>query len=253
MGYFHDGHRSLMRRARQRCDNVVVSLFVNPTQFGDQSDLSAYPRDESRDTELASAEGVDIMFAPSVAEMYPDGFSTSVAVDRLSVPLEGLSRGHEHFRGVATVVAKLFNIVQPDVAFFGQKDAQQTLVIKRMVRDLDFRVQIEVCPTVREADGLAMSSRNVRLGPDAHQQALALNVALVAAETAVRDGEHAAAVVIDKARTVMARSGIEPEYLEIVSTETLDPIERIEGEALIAVAARVGDVRLIDNVVVRSR
>src|SRR5215510_1702941 len=185
MGYFHDGHRSLMRRARDATDVVVVSLFVNPAQFNDPKDLAAYPRDEARDFGIASEEDVDVMFAPSPGEIYPPKFATSVSVGGVTETLEGASRGAAHFAAVATVVAKLFNIVEPTTAFFGQKDAQQALVIRRMVRDLDFRVRIEVCPTVREEDGLALSSRNVLLDSKAREQARALSAALFAAEKSV--------------------------------------------------------------------
>jgi len=251
MGYFHEGHASLMRRARERCDVVVVSLFVNPTQFNEPSDLTAYPRDEKRDVALASANGVDILFAPPAGEMYPAGFATSVHVTRVTEQLEGVARGVAHFTGVATVVAKLFNIVQPTVAFFGQKDAQQALVVRRMTRDLDMPVSIEVCPIVREPDGLAMSSRNVRLDSAARQQALALSAGLLHAERAVASGERDAETLLDLARDQMTMRGVHPEYLEIVSVDTLSAVDQLQGEALMAVAAFVGGVRLIDNIVLR--
>jgi pantoate--beta-alanine ligase len=252
MGAFHAGHLSLMRRARELSDVTVVSLFVNPTQFNDPRDLERYPRDERRDVAMSSNEGMDWMFAPSADEMYGGGASTIVEVRGVSEPLEGASRGPAHFRGVATVVSKLFNIVQPDIAFFGQKDAQQVLVIKRMVRDLDIPVRIEVCPTVRESDGLALSSRNALLSSSARQHALALHRALSAAEQAVARGERDTAKVLGMARAAMSTFEVEPEYLEAVSTDTLRPVSRIDGETLLAVAARVGGVRLIDNVVLRS-
>ncbi|HEY4217153.1 MAG TPA: pantoate--beta-alanine ligase [Gemmatimonadaceae bacterium] len=251
MGYFHEGHASLMRRAREACDVVVVSLFVNPTQFNDPADLTAYPRDEKRDAEIASSAGADFLFAPSGAEMYPPNFATSVHVTRVTEQLEGVSRGVAHFAGVATVVAKLFNIVQPTIAFFGQKDAQQALVIRRMTRDLDLPVSIAVCPTVREPDGLAMSSRNVRLDSAARQQALALSAALLHAERAVASGERDAETLLDLARDEMVTRGVQPEYLEIVSADTLSAVDQLRGEALMAVAAYVGGVRLIDNIVLR--
>ena len=184
MGYFHEGHLSLMRRARKDCDVVVVSLFVNPTQFGPNEDLGAYPRDEERDAQLAAAEGVDLLWTPDVAEMYPEGFDTAVEVgDSLAGVLEGdpKHRGRSHFRGVTTVVAKLFNSVQPDVAYFGRKDAQQAIVIERMTRDLDFPIDIEVLPTIREEDGLALSSRNAYLSEEERERAAALSRALRAA------------------------------------------------------------------------
>lgn len=250
MGAFHEGHLSLMRRARIDCDVVVVSLFVNPTQFNDAADLDAYPRDEARDAAIAQSGGVDYLFAPNASEMYAHGASTSVTVGGISEPLEGQSRGPGHFRGVATVVAKLFNIVQPTVAYFGQKDAQQALVIRRMVRDLDFPIRIEVCQTIRERDGLAMSSRNVRLSPQARTQALALRRGLDAAVSVIAGGERDAARVETRARAAMEALGVEPEYFAVVSAETLGPMRTLSGEILIAVAASVGGVRLIDNEIV---
>ena len=251
MGYFHEGHLSLMRRARIECEVVVVSLFVNPTQFNDRADLEAYPRDEERDAAMAASVGVDYVFAPPVEEMYPEPGATTVVIGGVTEPLEGAARGPGHFRGVATVVAKLFNIVQPQVAYFGQKDAQQALVIRRMTRDLDFPIRIEVCPTVREPDGLAMSSRNVRLSPDTRAQALALRRGLDAAVAAIRGGERDAARVERLGREAMASLGVEPEYFALVSADTLAPEYRLAGETLIAIAAKVGGVRLIDNEIVR--
>ena len=251
MGYFHEGHLSLMRRARAECDVVVVSLFVNPTQFNDAADLAAYPRDETRDAAMAQSAGVDWVFTPSAAEMYPPGTSTSVFVSGVTEPLEGVARGPGHFRGVATVVAKLFNIVQPSVAYFGQKDAQQALVIRRMTRDLDFPIRIAVCPTVREPDRLAMSSRNVRLTDASRPQALALRRGLEAALATIGAGERDAARVEQRGREAMQALGVVPEYFAVVSADTLAPARRITGETLIAVAARVGGVRLIDNEIVQ--
>jgi len=250
MGFFHEGHLSLMRRARGDCDVVVVSLFVNPTQFNDPADLDAYPRDEARDAAIAQSGGVDFLFAPNADEMYEHDASTSVVVGGISEPLEGEARGPGHFRGVATVVAKLFNIVQPAAAYFGQKDAQQALVVRRMVRDLDFPIRIEVCPTVREPDGLAMSSRNVRLASSERAQALALRRGLDAAVAAITGGERNAARIEGRARQAMEALGVEPEYFALVSAETLAPLRTLSGEILIAVAARVGGVRLIDNEIV---
>jgi pantoate--beta-alanine ligase len=250
MGFFHEGHLSLMRRARVDCDVVVVSLFVNPTQFNDAADLDAYPRDEARDAAIAQSGGVDYLFAPAATEMYAHDASTTVVVGGISEPLEGESRGPGHFRGVATVVAKLFNIVQPMVAYFGQKDAQQALVIRRMVRDLDFPVRIEVCPTIREPDGLAMSSRNVRLSPQARTQALALRRGLDAAVSVIAGGERNAARVETRARAAMEELGVEPEYFAVVSADTLGPMRTLTGDILLAVAANVGGVRLIDNEIV---
>ena len=247
MGYFHEGHLSLMRRAREGNDVVVVSLFVNPTQFNDPADLEAYPRDETRDAAMAQSAGVDLLFAPDAREMYRHSATTTVVVGGVSEPLEGESRGPEHFRGVATVVAKLLNIVQPGVAYFGQKDAQQALVIRRMVRDLDFPARIEVCPTVREPDGLAMSSRNVRLSATARAQALALKHGLDTAAEAITRGERDASKVEQRARDEMKMFRVEPEYFALVSAETLAPLRKLSGEVLLAVAAKVGGVRLIDN------
>ena len=250
MGALHDGHLSLLRSARQDCDTVVMSLFVNPAQFAAGEDLESYPRDEERDARLAEEAGVDILFAPPLEEVYPRGFSTRVQVGGVS---EGLCGDHRpgHFDGVATVVTKLFNMVRPDVAYFGQKDAQQAVVVRRLVRDLDMPVQIEVRPTVREPDGLAMSSRNAYLSPEDRQRALGLSRALRAAEEAVAAGERDAAAVLAAAR--LALDGLEPEYLELRSAEDLSPVERVNGSTLLAVAAKVGRARLIDNVVLEAR
>src|SRR5690606_29733569 len=221
MGAFHEGHLSLMRRARAASDLVVISLFVNPTQFGQNEDLGAYPRDEARDAALAESEGVDVLFAPEASEIYPDGFATSIHVSGITDVLCGATRGPHHFDGVATVVTKLFGIVAPDAAYFGQKDAQQLLVVRRVVRDLDLEVRIEACPIVREADGLAMSSRNLYLDAAARQQATALNRALDAA-SALRDaGERDGERMLRAARTVLAEAGITPEYLELRDAEDL--------------------------------
>ena len=248
MGALHDGHLSLVAKARATTDLVVVSLFVNPTQFDDPADLSAYPRDETSDARLAADNGADVLFAPPTTEVYPQGFATSVRVAGITAPLEGESRGEEHFAGVATVVAKLFNMVQPDIAFFGQKDAQQVAVIRRLVRDLDIPVRIEVGETVREPDGLALSSRNVRLANGERERAAALPRALAAARSAVADGERDPASVTAAARAAMRELGVEPEYVELVAPDTFVPVRHIDGEhVLLAVAARLGDVRLIDN------
>jgi pantoate--beta-alanine ligase len=247
MGAFHDGHLSLMRRARHDCDLVVVSLFVNPAQFNEGSDLAAYPRDEARDALLASDAGADFLFAPSVDEVYPNGFATTVSVGGLTSVLEGAQRGAGHFDGVATVVTKLFNMVSPDVAYFGQKDAQQVLVIQRLVRDLDLQVQIEACPTVREADGLAMSSRNARLNLDERERATALSRALQVAAEQVSGGETDVDTVTAAAIAVLDSADLSTEYFQIVNGDTFEPIVTIEGPALAIVAARVGSTRLIDN------
>jgi pantoate--beta-alanine ligase len=247
MGAFHGGHLQLIAKAREECDVVVVSLFVNPAQFDDSGDLKAYPRDEQRDATLAAELGVDVLFAPSVQEVYPDGFSTTVTVSGLTERLEGEHRGRAHFDGVATVVTKLLNMVGPDVAYFGQKDAQQALVIKRLVRDLDLPVQVAVCPTVRDPDGLAMSSRNFQLRPAERRQAGALSRSLRAAAEAVAAGERDPREVTGRALQALAAAAIEPEYLELVSPDTLQPVKRIDGSVLAVLAARVGATRLIDN------
>jgi pantoate--beta-alanine ligase len=254
MGYFHEGHVSLMREARRECDLVVVSLFVNPTQFGPGEDLDAYPRDEQHDAELAEREGVDLLWIPRADQMYPEGFATTVEVaNDLTAVLEGdpAHRGPGHFRGVTTIVAKLFNAVQPDAAYFGRKDAQQALVIERMVEDLDFSVEIRVLPTVREDDGLALSSRNAYLSPDERKRALAISRGLRAAERAAADGETSTEALVEAALTELRKAGVEPEYLEARSAEDLSPIAELNGRpVLVAVAARVGEARLIDNVVI---
>jgi pantoate--beta-alanine ligase len=248
MGAFHDGHLKLMRRARAENDVVVVSLFVNPTQFNEQSDLDGYPRDERRDAALAAEIGVDYLFAPGVDEVYPDGLGTTVSVDSaLTTVLEGVQRGKTHFDAVTTVVSKLFNMVGPDAAYFGQKDAQQALVIKRMVRDLNLPVRIAVCPTVRERDGLAMSSRNGRLSPAERQQATALHRALTTARHAITGGERDPEPIKARAYAELIEAGVEPEYFELVDPDTLVPVEQMDGEVLAVVAARVGATRLIDN------
>jgi pantoate--beta-alanine ligase len=257
MGYFHDGHLSLMRAARRGCDVVVVSLFVNPTQFGPGEDLEAYPRDEDRDAELAALQGVDLLWMPDTEQMYPEGFATAVEVgNSLTGVLEGdpAHRGPSHFRGVTTVVAKLFNAVQPDVAYFGHKDAQQAVVIQRMTEDLDFPVEIEVLPTVRDEDGLALSSRNAYLTVEQRDKAAAISRALRAAEQAAAAGETSTEALVARARSELRDSGVEPEYVEARAAEDLSPIAELNGRpVLVAVAARVGRARLIDNVVITPR
>jgi pantoate--beta-alanine ligase len=252
MGALHEGHLALIRRARAEVDVVVVSVFVNPIQFNDQRDLAAYPRDLDRDAAAIHSEHADILFAPTVEEMYPAGFQTGVRVRDVSQPLEGVSRGAAHFDGVATVVSKLFNIVQPTLAYFGQKDAQQVVVIQRMVSDMAFPIEIVVCPTVREADGLAMSSRNVRLDPDSRGRAPVIKQALDVAEAMIASGERDASVIEAAARVRLAEAGIEAEYCDVVSPIDLAPVRTIDGTVLIAIAARVGGVRLIDNALVVS-
>ena len=248
MGAFHEGHLSLMRRAREACDVVVVSLFVNPAQFNDAVDLEVYPRDEAQDAALAAAVGVDHLFAPDVSEVYPDGFATAVAVHGLTEGLEGAHRGHGHFDGVTTVVSKLLNMVGPDVAYFGQKDAQQAAVVRRLVRDLNFPVRIEVCPTVRAEDGVALSSRNVLLSPAQRVQAAALHRALRAVQAAVAAGERDPEAATGSGLAELGAARVEPEYLAIVAADTMEPVAPVNGDVLVAVAARVGSVRLIDNV-----
>jgi pantoate--beta-alanine ligase len=250
MGAFHGGHHSLMRTARERCDEVIVSLFVNPAQFNEAADLDAYPRSEERDAAEAADLGVDVLWAPPVEEMYPPGFATSVRVAGLSDVLEGAERGPGHFAGVCTVVTKLLNVVAPDVAFFGQKDAQQVAVLRRMVRDLDLPVALEVLPIVREPDGLAMSSRNRRLSDDERGRALGLSRALRAAEEAVAAGERDAGRVRDAARAAL--DGVAPEYLALVDPDSFEPVQTVDGRVLVAVAARVGATRLIDNIIVET-
>lgn len=251
MGSLHDGHLALLRRAREQCDVVVMSLFVNPTQFGPSEDLDAYPRDERRDAELAKTEGVDVLFAPSAEEVYPPGFDTRVIVGGLTDVLDGApeQRGSDHFAGVTTVVTKLLNMAGPDVAYFGQKDAQQALVIRKLARDLDLPVRIEVCPTVRDADGLALSSRNAYLSPAERHRALGLSRALRAAEAEVSAGRLDAAAVLSAARAELDAHGIDPDYLELRSAADLSPAERVNGSTILAVAARVGRARLIDNTI----
>jgi pantoate--beta-alanine ligase len=255
MGAFHPGHMALIERARAGCDVVVVSLFVNPTQFGPAEDLGAYPRDEAADAAAAEAAGVDLLFAPPVEEVYPEGFATSVTVAGLTEVLDGhpARRGPAHFTGVATVVAKLLNMAGPDVAYFGQKDAQQALVIARLARDLDFPVRIEVCPTVRDSEGLAHSSRNAYLSAEERGRALGLSRALRAAEQQVAAGSTDAGAVLAAARAELEAVGIEPEYLELRSTRDLSEVARVNGSTLLAVAARVGRARLIDNAILGER
>jgi pantoate--beta-alanine ligase len=248
MGYLHEGHLSLIRKARQDSDCVVVSIFVNPTQFGEGEDYNTYPRDLERDMESCKESGVDIVFAPETDEMYSKGSTTFVDMDRLTDRLCGASRPG-HFRGVMTVVSKLFNLVQPDRAYFGQKDAQQVLVIKTMVRDLDFDIQIVELPIVREADGLALSSRNTYLNPEEREAALVLSRSLFEAKKRIEDGERNAVVVRSG---IVDRISSQPlarlDYAEVVDAETLEPLREIKGGVLIALAVRIGRTRLIDNI-----
>ena len=247
MGALHEGHLSLVRAAKAQCDVVAASIFVNPTQFGPQEDFSRYPRTFDHDRELLEREGVNALFAPAVEEMYPAGAVTYVTVEGLSDKLCGSSRPG-HFRGVTTVVSKLFNIVEPDVAFFGQKDAAQVAIIRRMVRDLDIPVEIAVCPIVREADGLALSSRNAYLGPQERKDALVLSRSLLEVQHAVESGETNRDKLIAIGRKAFSLvPSVRLDYFEVVDPDNLESVETIEGRALIAVAAFVGTTRLIDN------
>jgi pantoate--beta-alanine ligase len=248
MGAFHEGHLSLMRHAVAACDDVVVSLFVNPTQFNEASDLDAYPRDPQADACQADALGVDWLFAPPVSEIYPDGFATTVSVSGVSEPLEGAHRGPGHFQGVATVVCKLLNIVGPDVAYFGAKDAQQLAVIRRMVADLGIPVVIEALPTVRAADGLALSSRNGRLTAADRERAPAVHRALAAVAAAVAAGERDPAAAVAAGTAQLLDAGAELEYLQLVDPATMLELPELDRDALAVIAVRFGAVRLIDNV-----
>jgi len=250
MGAFHGGHEALMRAARERCDEVIVSLFVNPTQFDAAADLAGYPRSEEADAAIAARLGVDVLFAPPVEEIYPAGFATTIRVVGLADVLEGATRGARHFDAVCTVVCKLFGIVAPDVAFFGQKDAQQVVVVRRMVRDLAIPVALEVVPTVRAPDGLALSSRNARLDGAERARATALARGLEAVGAAVADGERDAAAAVAAGRAAMAAAGVQPEYLAVVDPDTLDEVRELDGRVLVVVAAHVGPARLIDNVLI---
>ena len=250
MGAFHTGHASLMRAARQGSDLVVVSLFVNPAQFGPSEDLETYPCDLEADLKVAAAERVDAVFAPAAAEMYPPGYCTSVDIGELGELLCGRTRPG-HFRGVATVVAKLFNIVQPDAAWFGQKDAQQVAVIRKLVRDLNFPVEIDVVPIVRESDGLAMSSRNRYLTDEERPQAAILYRTMQAAAGKAAAGEQNAAKLRRLMRkTIGANYLVELEYARIVDPETMETVQQVDGRALAVVAATIGQARLIDNMMI---
>lgn len=252
MGFLHDGHLSLVREARKRAEVVVVSIFVNPAQFGPREDFSRYPRDLDRDRALLEAEGVDVLFHPAAAEMYPPGYRTYVEVQGLQDALCGRSRPG-HFRGVATVVLKLFNIVRPDAAFFGAKDAQQVTILRKMAADLDLDVEVVTCPIVREPDGLAMSSRNAYLKPDERRAALVLSRGLAEAERAIRAGERDAAKVLAAVRAVIdAEPLARIDYVEAVDPLGFGPVEEIRGDVLLALAVFVGSTRLIDNLLVSS-
>lgn len=252
MGYFHEGHLSLMRRARQECDVVVISIYVNPLQFGPREDFDRYPRDLQRDLKMAEEVGVDIVFAPSDEDMYPEGYQTFVEVTELTRSLEGFYRPG-HFRGVTTVVAKLFNIVLPHKAYFGEKDFQQLRVVQRMVRDLNFPIEIVPCPTVRETDGLAMSSRNTYLNPEERKAATVLHQALKAADELFKSGERNVANLKAKVWEVLAMEPLaRPQYVEIVDTQTLEPVFVVDRPAVILLAVFIGQARLIDEWVLQS-
>ncbi len=253
MGALHEGHLSLVRAARAQADVVVVSIFVNPTQFGPNEDFAKYPRSFEQDKAMLERERTDCIFSPGVEEMYPPGATTWVSVDGISDKLDGRSRPG-HFRGVTTVVSKLFNIVQPDLAFFGQKDAAQVAIICKMVGDLSFDVNMVVCPIVRESDGLAMSSRNAYLDPQQRKQATVLNRSLQRVQSMIHDGEAGSEKLIRAGKQVMAEeNAVRVDYFEIVDRETLDPVANVSRGALVAVAAYVGNTRLIDNIVVSER
>ncbi len=249
MGYLHVGHLSLVREARERSASVVASIFVNPSQFAPTEDLAAYPRDLDRDLALLEAEGADLVFVPEAEEMYPDGYDTWIAVEELTTRLEGASRP-THFRGVATVVGKLFVIVEPQIAVFGQKDAQQALVIDRLIRDLGFAIELVVAPTIRESDGLAMSSRNTYLEPDERVGATVLRQSLLLAERLYADGERSAKMIRSRMQELIASEPlVEPVYVSLADVTTLEELETIDRKALVSLAAKVGVTRLIDNIV----
>lgn len=249
MGFLHEGHLSLIKRARKDTDCVIVSIFVNPIQFGPKEDFKRYPRDFNRDLKLCESSGADIVFLPVPKAMYPDGFSTYVNVGNITDSLCGSSRPG-HFKGVATVVAKLFNIVKPDIAYFGQKDAQQAIVIERMVEDLNMRIKVKVMPIVREKDGLAMSSRNIYLGASERKEALSLYKSLRLAKTLYGKGERDAAEIIRKMRSVILKDKrAKIDYVSIVDLKRLKAMDRISQKALVAIAVKIGRTRLIDNVI----
>jgi pantoate--beta-alanine ligase len=252
MGYLHEGHLSLVQQARKECASVVVSIFVNPTQFGPQEDLASYPRDLERDLSLLAGEGTNLVWMPSNEEMYPDGFQTWISVNEAASPLEGRMRPG-HFRGVATVVAKLFNSVQPDSAYFGQKDAQQAAVLRQMVRDLNFPVEIVVCPIIREADGLALSSRNVYLNSEERKAAVVLSKALFAARDAFTSGERYGNKLREIMSGILAEEPLaRPQYVSCAHPDTLEELDFISGDALLSMAVFIGKTRLIDNVLLRA-
>lgn len=249
MGFLHEGHLSLVKEARRNNDNVIVSIFVNPTQFGPSEDFSTYPRDTERDLTMLKKENTDIVFIPSPEDMYPQGCNTWVNVEDITVPLEGSHRPG-HFKGVTTIVSKLFNIVEPSRAYFGQKDAQQALVIKKMVKDLDFNLEIVVLPTTRESDGLAMSSRNIYLNDDERMAATVLSRALASAQQRFRNGERNAEYLRQMIKAEIEKEPLANiDYVSIADQNTLQELSTIEGPALASLAVRIGKTRLIDNIV----
>jgi pantoate--beta-alanine ligase len=253
MGFFHEGHLALMREARKLSDVVVVSIFVNPIQFGPNEDYRAYPRDLKRDSQLAEKIGVDYLFTPSVAEMYPEGFATKVSVQKITEGLCGRGRPG-HFDGVATVVTKLFNIVQPDMAFFGEKDYQQLVMVKKLVKELNFNIEIKAIPIVREADGLALSSRNTYLNSEERRAALVLYQSLKLAERMLTDGEKNLTKMKEKIKNLIAeKSLVKLEYIEFCDPETLVPLSEVKDKVLVAIAAKVGQARLIDNLIFKKK
>ncbi|MEA2004762.1 MAG: pantoate--beta-alanine ligase [Acidobacteriota bacterium] len=253
MGYLHEGHLSLVRESLRKTDYTVVSIFVNPTQFGPEEDFNRYPRDLSRDAQVLKKEGVDILFIPETQEMYPEGYKTFVEVKDLQNLLCGKSRPG-HFRGVCTVVLKLFNIIQPNMCFFGQKDAQQAVIIKKMVHDLNLDISVEVLPIIREHDGIAMSSRNSYLNPEQRKAALVLYKSLKEAEKMIAEGERSAGNIIERmCKIINSEPKARIDYVEIVDLEYLNPVIEIENEVLIALAVFIGSVRLIDNIIVNIK
>jgi pantoate--beta-alanine ligase len=253
MGYLHEGHMSLVRKARAENKSVVVSIYVNPTQFGPKEDLSKYPRDLDRDLAMLDKEGVNVIFFPADKEMYPTGYDTWVTVDNLTKPLEGDSRP-THFRGVTTIVTKLFNIVRPTNAYFGQKDAQQSLVIKKMTADLNMNLEVVVCPTIREPDGLAMSSRNVYLNPEQRKAAPVLYQSLLLAKDMFAIGERNAAVILEQMTVLIQKEPLAKiDYISLSDTETLAELKTINKSALVSMAVRFGNTRLIDNIILGEK
>ena len=253
MGYLHEGHLSLVRESRKKADSTIVSIFVNPLQFGPKEDFKQYPRDIESDEALLDKEGVDYLFYPEVKEMYPEGYKTYVEVNGLQDKLCGQSRPR-HFRGVCTVVLKLFHIVEPDLSFFGQKDIQQAVILQRMVRDLNLDVKIEVLPTIREKDGLALSSRNKYLNPEERKAALVLFKSLKEAEKLVERGERKSEWIIEKMRNIIDKEPLAKiDYVEIVDRNELNPLKEISEGALIVLAVFIGKTRLIDNLLIKSK